>query len=201
MTRKLRDPAQIELQPLEHDPRYRKASEELVDIEKRFAKSEDRIRLAKAKSRGQSPTRPILERARDLLAGGEIVELPTAGEISSAQEELSILNAARLAKYEELQRISGEISEEVCRRFAPTMEDSLRATLEALTALHSALEVQRVIYGRIMGGGYVINEFALPLAVFGAFGGPGDPEAHSNTPAGRFRDLLREKGLTPKGLP
>jgi hypothetical protein len=198
LTRRLRDPAQVDLQPLEADPRYRKLRDELDQVEKRIALAERRRKIALARSRGQESTRSVAERAESLLAGGQVVVLPPATEIEAANEERSILAQARRAKCEEIEQLRSEISFEACQRFAPVIEDALRATLSALAELHQALDVQRVIRSRLIGSGYQLNESGLPTAQFlgaAALSAPGDPDAHSMSPAGRLRDWMAAKGL------
>lgn len=198
MTRRLRDPAQTDLAPLEQDSRYSKVREELTALEKRYAESEKRLQVAKARGRGQAPTRTLAERATALLKGGTIVSLPPASEAEAASEELDILAKAIVTKREQLAALASEISFEVCQRFAAQNAEALRAALQAVTDLYQALEVTRVIRGRLIGAGYQLNESAIAVPRFisaDVFSALGDPERHSNTPAGRFRDWLSERGI------
>lgn len=192
--RKLRDPASIELQPLVEDPRYAKVAEEIALIDKRMEKAQRRLAIARARARGQRPTTSDAQQAAALLAGGKIANFSALTEIDSAQEELAILDRARLVKAEELQRVRSEISFEACKRFADLNVQNLRAALEAATALHRALEGQRVILARLVGAGYDLNFNGLPATGFFAAAAVGDPE-RAGTPAAGFREWLVGQGL------
>lgn len=194
MTRRLRDPAQVDLAPLEQHPRFRAMREELSAIERRIAEAEHRQAVARARARGQQPTRPVEQRAEDLVGGGRVVVMPPAAESEAAEEELRILHAARCAKNEQLQALRSEISFEACRRFAPAHAEALRAALDASRQLHEALEVARTIRGRLAGAGYGLNDAALPVHMFPAGAAVGDPERFG-TPAARFKSWLRERGI------
>ena len=193
--KRLKDPAQVDLQPLEADPRYQRLRAELTALEKRYAESEKRRNLALARARGQQSTRPVVERAKALVSGGQIVSLPPAGEREAADEELSILTVAIVTRRQELAQLAEQISAEVCQRFAAQNAESLRAALEAATALHQALEVGRTIRGRLIGAGYTLNAAALPTHLFPAAAVLGDPDRVGLTPAALFKHWLADNGI------
>jgi hypothetical protein len=193
--KRLRDPAQVDLQRLEADPRIQAEREKLTALEKRYAESEKRRKVALARGRGQQPTRSNVDRAKALVSGGQIVSLPPAGERDAADEELAILTTAIVHKREELAQLAGQISAETCQRFAAQNAEGLRAALEAVTALHQALEVGRVIRGRLVGAGYTINAAALPTHLFPAAAVLGDPDRVGMTPSALFKTWLVEQGI------
>ena len=191
----LRDPAMIELKPLAADPRYAKEVETLAALEKRFAQSEQRKRVAEARLRGQQPTSSLTDRAKALVAGGQIVNLPADAELAAAEEERRVLNAAIIAQREKLAAVASEISHEVCGRFATANAEALRNALAAVTDLWQALEVGRVIRGRLIGAGYSISEAALPIEQFPAGAALGDPERVGLTPSALFKQRLAAAGV------
>ena len=137
--RPLRDPIEMPLDPLEQHPRLVQARTELAALEARYAMAERRRAVALARSRGQEPTRSLLERTRDLLAGGEVRALPPAFELEAAAEETKVLTGPLVAKREEIAKIRGEISHEVCTRFAELNAEALRNALAAAEQLHESL--------------------------------------------------------------
>lgn len=193
--KRLKDPAQIELQPLEADPRYQRAREELVALESRYRDSERRRDIALARARGQQPTRSALDRAKALVDGGQVIILPPAAELEASDEELFLLTGAIVRKREQLAEIAAEASFEVCQRFAAQNAEALRAALDAATALFYALEAARLIRGRIVGAGFSINESALPIHNFPVAAAVGDPDRVGMTAAALFKQWLQEKGI------
>ena len=191
----LRDPAEVPLPPLAADPRYRAAREELAALERRFEAAEKRELIAKARQRGQQPTRPAVDRARDLVAGGAVIASTPQAELEAAAEEQTILRAAIAAQQDKLNAIAGEISLEVCKQLAPLAADALRNALDAATALHQALEAGRVLRSRLITGGYQVNETTLPVHVFPHGAQLGDPDRIGLTPAALFKTWLRDRGI------
>jgi hypothetical protein len=159
----LRDPADMPLPKLDDDARYRAAAEELAALDRRFAEAEQRERVAKARQRGQQPSRPLLDRAKDLLAGGRIVNSSPADELDAAFEEQLILRKAINEKREKLTALRGELSFAVCKKFALLNADALRNAFEATVALFEALEANRVLRGRLIGSGYTIEAGRSPF--------------------------------------
>lgn len=198
MNRRLRDPSRLELVPLEQDPRYVKVSEELHALEDRNRKAEHRLRVARARQRGESPSRSFEDRAQALLKGGHVAVSPPESEAAAAREEMDILGRAIVAKREELAQVRDLASREACERFEEINVEALLTAHEALSGLFQALEVSRVIRGRLAGAGYTINESALSVPRFlgaAAIGAAGDPAAQSMSAAGRFREWLRSRNL------
>jgi hypothetical protein len=195
MTRRLRDTAEMQLQPLQEHPKYRAAAEELAALEQRLAAAEQRERVAMARRRGQQPTRSILDRARDLVAGGSVVASTPASELEAAGEEQQILRRAINEQREKLAAIAGEVSHEVCARFAPAAKEALLAALEAVTQLHVALESGRVIRSRLIASGYTLDVDAIPVHMFPPGAALGDPDRVGMTPAAIFKQWLRDKGV------
>lgn len=211
MTKRLRDPAAIELPLIDEDPRYAQAFSELRALDERRAESEGRKKILRARLRGEQPTRSLLERAAALLKGAQVTPIPPEAEFMAVTEEIEILHEAQQLKRQEIAKIRSELSLEACQRFTSLLNESHEATLEALEALHRALEVGRVIRARLVAGGYELSEWALPsprpsrlangnysaamATDINIFSLPGDPYGHSHTPAGRFRDWLRERGI------
>jgi hypothetical protein len=211
MAKRQRDPAAIELPPIDQDARFAKVLGEIRALEERHAAADRRKKVAQARLRGEEPTRSFAERAAALLKGGQVAAVPAEAEYAAANEELEILWRTLTAKRGELEQVRAELSLAACSLFAPSLEDSYRGVLEALGALHNNLEVGRVIAGRIVGAGYLVTEWSLPIprpmplgngnwstarsSDLNIFALPGDPEGHSHTAAGRFKDWLRDRGI------
>jgi hypothetical protein len=180
---------------MEEHPKYKAAHAEIVALEHRFEEAQRRERVAKARARGQAPTRSIVDRAKDLLAGGTIVNASAEAELAASGEEQFILRKAIFAARDRLDQIAGEISFELCKQLAPLNADALRNALAAATELHQALEVARVIRGRLIAGGYQLNAEALPTHWFPAGAALGDPDRVGMTPAAMFKQWLIEQGI------
>ncbi|HVW69193.1 MAG TPA: hypothetical protein VHB68_09470 [Steroidobacteraceae bacterium] len=195
MTKRLRDPTTIDLQPLEADPRHQTIRAELTALETRYREALQRLAVAQARARGQQPTRSVLDRAKALVAGGQIISLAPGAEIEAATDEMSVLAVAIVQKREQLSALAAEISFEVCQRFAVQNAEALRAALDAVTALHQALEVGRTIRGQLIGAGYSLNDAALPTNMFPAAAVLGDPERVGMTPAALFKHWLADRGI------
>lgn len=195
IVKRLRDPAQTDLQPRDADPRYQRVRDELTALEKRRAESEKRRKIAQARNRGQQPTRSLSDRALSLVNGGQISSLPPASELEAADEELRILSGAIVQKREELAAVAAELSFEACQKFSTQNAEALRAALQAATELHQALEFCRLIRGRLIGMGYGINDSALPTHWFPAAAVLGDPDRVGMTPANKFKQWLKDRGI------
>jgi chromatin segregation and condensation protein Rec8/ScpA/Scc1 (kleisin family) len=191
----LRDPAEVKLERLEEHPKYKAAQDELAALERRFQEAQRRERVALARHRGQLSTVSPADRARALVAGGAITSSSPAAELEAAHEEMVILRQAIFAARDKLDAIAGEISHEVCQRFAAMNAEALRTALEAATALHTALEANRILRGRLIGAGYSLSESVLPTHMFPAGAVLGDPDRVGMTPAAMFKQWLRDKGL------
>jgi hypothetical protein len=191
----LSDPAEAKLERLDAHPKYIAAHAELAALERRFAEAQQRERVAAARSRGQAPTRSIAERAQALVAGGQVTSLSPAAEREAAHEEMTILRHAIFAARERLDAVAGEISQEVCSRFAVMNADALRNALAAATALHEALQANRILRARLITSGYQINEAVMPSHWFPAAAAVGDPAAVGMTPAAQFRSWLIERKI------
>jgi hypothetical protein len=211
--RPLRDPTEVELQPMQDNPRYAAKFAELQALEARLKQSEHRQRVGEALRRGQKATVSVAERAKELLAGGQVVATTAPAEIEAALEERSILQQAIFEKRGELQALAAELSFEACKQFAPLAEDGLRSVLAAIDQLYVALEVGRQIRGKLAGAGYTLNENVLPIYQFADAAVLGDSRLSgisgkeispgvftpgrdlSCTPAFRFRAWLRQRGI------
>lgn len=198
MNRRLRDPGRIEILPLEQDPRYAKVADELRALEERLRESEHTVQVARARLRGETPSRPIADRAAALLKGGRVTLMPPEASLAAAKEEIEILSRAISAKREELAQVREALSFEACEMFESINAEALLAAHESLAGLHQALDVTRVIRGRLIGAGYVLNEHALSVPRFlgaEAIGAAGDPAAQSMSAAGRFREWLQKRNI------
>ena len=194
----LRDPAEVRLEPLEKDPKYAAAQRELAAIDERIAEADHRRNVARARTRGQKPTRSVLERAKALVAGGQVVASTPEAELSAAEEELAILTAARMKLFEQLEQIRGELGYAANLAFAQIDAEAARQILAAMGAIFDSLEAMRVARGRLHGGGYGVSETALvplylpAIALASQFGDPG----RSGTLAWNFRQQLEQRGIT-----
>jgi chromatin segregation and condensation protein Rec8/ScpA/Scc1 (kleisin family) len=191
----LRDPSEASITKLSDDPRYKAVAQDLHALEERYRQAENRKRIARARSSGQKPNRPISDRARDLLAGGSVSATSHAGELEAALEEQRILRHAIQEHNEKVAAVKGEISFEICQRFASQNADALRNALEATQALFDSLEANRVLRGRLIGAGFEISEAALPTNAFPSACALGDPDRVGMTPAWVFKTWLKAKGI------
>src|SRR5437763_5527996 len=104
---RLADPAALEIEPITNDPEYRAELDKLAALEARLRDTRARRDRAKARARGEKTTRSAIERARDLLAGGQVPSgAGPAAEVEACdQEEFEILRpaiAAQTARVDEL---------------------------------------------------------------------------------------------------
>jgi hypothetical protein len=190
----IKDPAEIPLTPLEADARYRAAADDLAALAARIVEAEKRKKVAMARMRGQQSTASTVERAKALVAGGQIISLPAETELNAAEEELRILNAERMAREEKLKAVKGEIDFEDSKRFASVSADGYRMALDGLALLFQGLEITRVCRGRLQGMGRQPNEWALPNCDFKLAAEIGDPDRYG-TAAWMFKQRLREKEI------
>jgi hypothetical protein len=188
------DSAEIKVPELRENPRYKAAAKELADLMDRRDKSVRRQRIAVARSRGQKPTGTILDRAQALVKGGEIAGFTPATETEAALEEQKILTLAICEAQEKLDAIVGEITFEVCARYADKNAENLRAALEHAAALYKALHNNSVLRGKLIGAGYAVSDPALPINLFPAGFALGNPDDES-TPAGQFKSWLRVRKI------
>jgi hypothetical protein len=193
----LRDPAEVELTKLEDHPRYRAVAAELAALEARLRESERREQVAKARARGQQPIGSIQDRAKQLLAGGQIIAATPQTEFAAAAEEQDILRRAIVAKHEERAAVVATLSHEACSKFVPLNADYLRRTLEAVTELYASLDGARVIRARLVAAGYQLSDTALPVHQFPQAALLGNPDlmVSGTNPAAEFKRWLKARGI------
>jgi len=182
------------LTPLAEHPEYRTAAAELQTFMERANASEQRIKRAKARLRRQDSKRPVADRAKDLVEGGEIVSGDPNDEIIAARDELAILLPAIGQKTEALLAAKGLASYEACLRFKPQVDDALRRALQALRDLHAAYAVIYGVFNELRGKGYDVAHHALPTFQPQATYALGDPDQPDTGQASVFREwLIRQR--------
>jgi hypothetical protein len=188
---KLPDPAGLAISPIGEAPEYTAALAELTALEKRLAETEKRRQRAVARLRGTKSPRNPLDRARDLLAGGQVGAVDPSDDIKACDEEtFSILRPAIGAAAARLDEVHKELSYNINARLKPQYAAAVRAALDAISALLAAFESAAAIRARVREAGYTPLEHVVPPAVTAL----GDPN-FSGSQAWFFRNYWENRGL------
>jgi hypothetical protein len=197
MNRKpIRDPAEVPVQKLTDFPKHRAVAAEYAAIEARIREAVKRQRVGAARNRGQQSTISILDRAKALIAGGQVIASSPSAEVEAATEEIEILLRARSAKGEELAAVAGEIFPQACSPLVEINADGYRMVLDGLTLISEGLNVGRVVRSRLIIAGHTtLNDVYLPTHQFPAAAALGSPDDVGRAPAWFFKQWLIEKGI------
>jgi hypothetical protein len=194
--KRLPDPGAITIEPIGTDPDYRTGLAELVALEGRLAATQQRRKRAQARLRGTKSSRPVLERARDLLAGGTVGAADPLDDVKAAdEEEFQILVPAIVAATQRLDEIHAELSYQVCQKLRGEYSTTLAVALEAMSTLANALDTAAAIRARVRAAGYTPSEIVLPSGLPPAARHLGSPDAAGASQAWYWRKMLTEHGL------
>jgi len=152
-----------ELPRIDRDPTYAAAVAELTALEQRLAQTERRRQTAKARLRGAKPPGTPLQRAKQLLAGGQIGAVDPLDDLKAAdEEEFQILRPALIEAHARLDEVHCNLSLAACEKLRPHYTVALRAALQAMTDLAAALDAASAVRAQLRAAGYTPLETILP---------------------------------------
>jgi hypothetical protein len=177
------------LTPLAEMPEIVALDARIRALESRLAQTRLRRERARRPRDVAATTKPALERAELLAAGGTIPSAPPASEIDAADQEEKILRDGLIALAAEREEIVSRLNYEASLAFRTRHIASLRRLDAALGNAHSALADLHEIAGELAAAGYSPSVTVLPANVPAALYKLGDP-ADSRGEAWRFRQWL-----------
>ena len=184
-----------ELARIDQDPGYKSALAELTALERRLAETQQRRNRAKARLRGAKAAGSPLERAKKLLAAGQIGALDPLDDVKAAdEEEFQILLPAIRQATTKLDEVAGDLSFAASEKMRPVYIAAVKAALGACSELAVALDMLGGIRARLRELGYVPAEGILPSGVPQAATVLGSPDATSSQ-AAFWREHLRRHGV------
>jgi hypothetical protein len=153
----------IQITPIDKDPQYVALTAELTQLEKRLDKALERRLRAESLQRGVPAGRSPLQRAADLLKGGQIPAMEPRREIEAADREIhEILRPAIRQLSEQLDALRGDLSWSICQKLRPEYIEALRAVRRAIEDMNTAAQVAAGIRAKIKAAGFDSLEAALP---------------------------------------
>jgi hypothetical protein len=185
-----------DLARIDADPGYKTALAELTALEKRLAETQQRRQRAKARLRGAKPAGTPLERAKKLLAGGQIAAVDPVDEIRAAdEEEWGLLLPAIREATARLDQVASDLSFAASEKLRPIYAAAAKAALQAMTELSAALDMLGAVRARLRECGYTPSEGILPSCVPQAATILGSPDAVGSAQAWFWKDHLQRHGL------
>lgn len=185
-----------QLARIEQDPAYAAALRELTALEQRLADTQARRQRAGARLRGAKPNGAPLERAKKLLAGGQIAATDPADEIRACdEEEWSVLVPAIREATARLDQVSGELSFAASGKLRPAYIAAVKAALQGMRDVAAALDMLGAVRARLRESGYSPSESLLPSGVPRAATALGSPDAVGSSQAAIWRAYLETHGL------
>src|SRR6516164_1388775 len=117
-----------ELARIDQDPGYKSALAELTALERRLAETQQRRNRAKARLRGAKAAGSPLERAKKLLAAGQIGALDPLDDVKAAdEEEFQILLPAIRQATTKLDEVAGDLSFAASEKMRPVYIAAVKA--------------------------------------------------------------------------
>jgi hypothetical protein len=185
-----------ELARIDTDPAYKSALAELTALEQRLAETQARRNRARARLRGATPTGSPLERAKKLLAGGQIGATDPVDDVRAAdEEEFGILLPAIRQAAGKLDQVAGDLSFAASDRMRPAYIAAVKAALQAMSDLAAALDMLGAVRARLRELGYMPAEGILPSGAPRAAQALGSPDATGSSQAAIWREHLQRHGL------
>jgi hypothetical protein len=185
-----------ELARIDTDPAYKSALAELTALENRLAETQARRQRAKARLRGAKPAGTPLERAKKLLAGGQIGASDPGADIrASDEEEWSVLLPAIREQTARLDQVASDLSLAASEKMRPAYIAAVKAALQAMSDLAAALDTLGAVRARLRELGYSPAEGILPSGVPQAATALGSPDATGASQAAIWREHLQRHGL------
>ena len=192
----MQTPKLPELARTDQHPSYRTALDQLQALEKRLSETEARRRRAQARLRGTKSPRSPLERAKDLLAGGQIGAVDPADDARACdEEEFSVLRPAIVAATAQLDDIAGNLSFAASEKLRPHYTAAVKAALQAMTDLAAALDTLAALRNRLRERGYTPSEGRLPSGIPSAATALGSPSAVGASQAWFWLDHMQRHGV------
>jgi hypothetical protein len=204
--RQLLDPGEFDIPPITGDPAFKAAALEVAQLKQRLAETEKRRERAINFARARAPATMSTggadaakteakrkSRVAALLSGGTVLALDPQREIEAADAEERDLLAALYDAQARLADVVATLSFEMSQRYKEEHNESLRAALDAIAALHDAVDCMFSLRARLMAAGYRVNSITPPtppvqLDFFG------DPQRFG-TVAWYFRGWLVKQGV------
>jgi hypothetical protein len=169
---------------------------ELTALEQRLAETQARRNRARARLRGVKPAGSPLERAKKLLAGGQIGATDPLDDIKAAdEEEFQILLPAIREATAKLDEVAGELSFAASEKLRPLYVAAVKSALHAMQDLSAALDILGGLRARLRECGYTPAEGILPSGVPQAATVLGSPDAVGSSQAAIWRRHLQHHGL------
>jgi hypothetical protein len=172
----LLDPAEFDVPPLADDPGYKAAAALVAQLKARLAETTKRRERAINFARSQAPatisTGPAdakkaeakrKSRVAALLSGGTVLPLDPQREIEAADAEEKDLLAELYDANAHLADVHATLSFEMSQRYKEEHNESLRAALDAIAALHDAVDCMFSLRARLMAAGYRVTSTNPPL--------------------------------------
>jgi hypothetical protein len=114
---------------------------------------------------GKSPRNP-LDRAKELLAGGQIGAVDPKDDIKACDEEsFDVLKPAIMAATRHLDDVSAELSFQASRKVQPQYREALMAVLRGLEELIAAAAAAATVPEQLRQLGFTPNQNVLPPGV------------------------------------
>jgi hypothetical protein len=174
--RQLLDPGEFDIPPIADDPAYKAATALVTQLKARLAETEKRRERAINFARSQAPatmsTGPAdakkaeakrKSRVAALLSGGTVLALDPQREIEAADAEEKDLLAELYDANAHLADVHATLSYEMAQRYKEEHNESLRAALDAIAALHDAADCMFSLRARLMAAGYKVNSINPPM--------------------------------------
>jgi hypothetical protein len=193
---RLADPAALEIEPAINDAEFRAELDSLAALETRLRNTCVRRDRAKARARGQKTTRSAIERAKDLLAGGQVPSGANPGaEVEACdQEEFEILRPAIAAQIARVDELRSALSFTAANKLRAPHEAALLRAYHALEDLAAAIDATLVISTRLRAAGYDERYDVLPLLVPHVLAVHSRPDL-TGSAAWSLRRELQQRGL------
>jgi hypothetical protein len=193
----LRDPDTLEIARIDDDPAYAALLAELKSLEQRLKETEARRRRARARAAGGRPARSVVERAQDLVRGGQVPPFDAVAELAAAdQEEFEILLPAINALRALLDDLRADLSLAVCTRVRDRHDEALVAALHAMEDLAAAFDTAAAIRARVIAAGYNSPpDGALPTLLPHAAQLLGNPAHFGQSAAWFYKNQLEKRGI------
>jgi hypothetical protein len=204
--RQLLDPGEFAIPPIADDPAYRAATALVVQLKARLAETEKRRERAINFARSQAPatmsTGPAdggkaeakrKSRVSALLAGGTVLALDPLREIQAADTEEKDLLGELYDANAHLADVVATLSYEMAQRYRESHDESLRAAMDAIAALHDAVDCMFSLRARLMAAGYKVNSINPPMPPM-QIDFFGDPQRFG-APAWYYRAWLVKQGV------
>ncbi len=189
-------PETQDIRPIDEDPRYRQEIEALAALEARLEQTQARRRRAQARNRGEKTSRSVVDRAKDLVAGGRVPAANLVTELDACNvEEFEVLRPAIAAQTAVVDEIRGDLDLVACNQMRAQNDAALRALLTAVENAYAAIAASASIGNLLRSKGYRPLADILPAIYPPALVALGDPDNVGRSQAALFKEALRNRGI------